>query len=514
MGETRVDLLHLLEDLRDAYPASLEETIIGEIVANALDSGATAVALDTTSAPNSLTVCDNGNGMTRRELARYHDLAASAKTRGRTIGFAGVGIKLGLLACEEVFTETRRGPTHVATRWRLASRHRAPWSWVEPAGLIETPPRGTAVRLHVVNPLSPLLDPAFIAATLARHYEPLIDPLFGPALASRYRSGVTLLVNGSPLVAPAPLATGRATLAARLGRQRRPAAFGYLTRSADPFPEGRRGLAISTLGKVILRGWDWLGIVPTHADRVGGLVEAPALAAALTLNKGDFIRVGKRGALYLAYRKALQEAVGAQLAAWGDAPDTRSLERKSRVLERDLERVLAELADEFPLVATLVDWRRGGQRRMALGAGTAATRFGPVTETVGAEQASPPPPTPPTPESVTANAAEPAPPVPDVAQAGGGPKRPAHTGLSIRFETGREDAALGRLVESTVWVNDAHPAYRRAVATHAESYHIALTVGMTLAPLAADGAAIQNFVTTFLARWGETNGQRRRRGRR
>ena len=27
MGETRVDLLHLLEDLRDAYPGSLEETL-------------------------------------------------------------------------------------------------------------------------------------------------------------------------------------------------------------------------------------------------------------------------------------------------------------------------------------------------------------------------------------------------------------------------------------------------------------------------------------------------------
>jgi len=40
VGETRVDLLHLLEDLRDAYPASTEETILTEIVANALDSGA------------------------------------------------------------------------------------------------------------------------------------------------------------------------------------------------------------------------------------------------------------------------------------------------------------------------------------------------------------------------------------------------------------------------------------------------------------------------------------------
>ena len=33
MGETRVDLLHLLEDLRDAYPGETEETIVTEIVA-------------------------------------------------------------------------------------------------------------------------------------------------------------------------------------------------------------------------------------------------------------------------------------------------------------------------------------------------------------------------------------------------------------------------------------------------------------------------------------------------
>ena len=43
MGETRVDLLHLLKDLRDAYPGSIEETIVTEMVANALDSGATTI---------------------------------------------------------------------------------------------------------------------------------------------------------------------------------------------------------------------------------------------------------------------------------------------------------------------------------------------------------------------------------------------------------------------------------------------------------------------------------------
>jgi len=34
--QTRVDLLHLLEDLRDGYSTPLEETIIIELVANAL----------------------------------------------------------------------------------------------------------------------------------------------------------------------------------------------------------------------------------------------------------------------------------------------------------------------------------------------------------------------------------------------------------------------------------------------------------------------------------------------
>src|SRR6266545_2853922 len=159
MGETRVDLHHLLEDLRDAYPGSLEETILTEVIANALDSGAALIRLETDPAESTFTVIDDGAGMKRRELARYHDIASSGKTRGQGIGFAGVGIKLGLLVADEVVTETRRGATHVATTWNLASRRRAPWRWVPPPGLVAE--RGTAVRLRLENPLSALLDAGF-----------------------------------------------------------------------------------------------------------------------------------------------------------------------------------------------------------------------------------------------------------------------------------------------------------------------------------------------------------------
>ena len=127
MAETRVDLMHLLEDLRDAYPGALEETILTEVIANSLDSGATAIRISADSGRASFTIVDNGSGMPRRDLRRYHDLAASTKARGQGIGFAGVGIKLALLACKEVVTESRRGKSHVASSWHLASRHRAPW---------------------------------------------------------------------------------------------------------------------------------------------------------------------------------------------------------------------------------------------------------------------------------------------------------------------------------------------------------------------------------------------------
>ena len=65
LGETRVDLVHLLEDLRDAYPGSLEETILTEIVANALDSGARTPTFVPDPAESTLAAVDDGSGMSK-----------------------------------------------------------------------------------------------------------------------------------------------------------------------------------------------------------------------------------------------------------------------------------------------------------------------------------------------------------------------------------------------------------------------------------------------------------------
>ncbi|MGH7446784.1 MAG: hypothetical protein ACRELT_04450, partial [Longimicrobiales bacterium] len=86
-------------------------------------------------------------------------------------------------------------------------------------------------------------------------------------------------------------------------------------------------------------------------------------------------------------------------------------------------------------------------------------------------------------------------------------RRPATLSLEIRFETLADELTLGRLIESTVWVNDAHPAYRRAVASRAEGYHIALSVAAALAPLTVEPAHAQAFISAFLARWGDAAGR-------
>ena len=376
MGETRVDLQHLLEDLRDAYTGPLEESIVTELVANALDAGASDVRISANPAESTVTIVDDGHGMQRRELARYHDVAASGKKRGEGIGFAGVGIKLGLLVSRDVLTETRRGATHLASSWSLTSRYRAPWKWVPPPGLVAA--RGTAIRLRLANPLSPLLDHGFLAEVIRRHFEPLLDSAFDTILKRHYPRRITFQIDSEPLLPSQRVPRDVVPVSIRLARKRTPSALGYLARSDMPLAETECGIAVSTFGKVIKRGWDWLGIAAPASNHVRGLVEVPDLAECLTLSKNDFVRSGTRGATYLAYRKALQDVVSRQLAAWGDShAESPAPPRPSR-LDRALARVLEDLASEFPLLHSLVERQRGGQKRLPMGDRDAAGAMRPL----------------------------------------------------------------------------------------------------------------------------------------
>jgi hypothetical protein len=190
----------------------------------------------------------------------------------------------------------------------------------------------------------------------------------------------------------------------------------------------------------------------------------------------------------------------------------------ARPVERDLEHVLADLAVDFPLLASLVERHRGGQGRLP-GAGRGPSMLAPAATTqapaatTGPETAAP--------EALAgagnraSGPAELTPPEVATEQSrGGSQKRPGRYGLAIDFEHRPDDPEPARLVESTVWINVGHPAYRRAVASRSEGYHLALATALALGPLAVEPAKEHAFVTAFLTAWGEAIERRPRRGRR
>jgi hypothetical protein len=212
--------------------------------------------------------------------------------------------------------------------------------------------------------------------------------------------------------------------------------------------------------------------------------------------------------------------------------------------------VLEDLADDFPLLQSLVNRRSGGQRRLPMPGRGNDRAPGPLfanLANVGDENdglqaqpvdGEPSPPSNPTPESdqpipddepvtreepreASSPASDPAHDADKESLAGAvasiaARRRPARYGLLVQFESLPDSLELARLVDSTVWINDAHPAYTRAVASRSLGYHTALAVALSLAPLTVEPAEEHAFITQFLAHWGSTSsaGRRPTRGRR
>jgi hypothetical protein len=184
--------------------------------------------------------------------------------------------------------------------------------------------------------------------------------------------------------------------------------------------------------------------------------------------------------------------------------------RRARPYERDLAAVLEELAEEFPLLQNLVERHAGGQKRFPVGGAGLETGLLPAGTAVPREPApdlegpqSPPAPSPPAPPAGGPSQLARTPTI-DLAAAGRrGRSKPARLGLKLQFEARPESGEPGRLAENIVWINESHPAYRRAAASRSEGYHIAFAAAMALSTVAVEPGEQRAFVNKFLAGWGE-----------
>ena len=496
--ETRVNLLHLLEDIRDSYAMPLEEVTITELIANALDSEAAQINLTMNPVEGFFRVTDNGRGMRRPELKEYHNIAATAKVRGRGIGFAGIGAKLSLLLADRVITETK-GPrgTRSATEWRLLGPLRAPWKYIPSSGEIPTP-KGTAVTIFLKNRNSSLLEAKFVARAIQKHYHTFFHTFLGGELQRYvYRKAIEFRINGekfSDIIAP----HSETTKSFRLifgKRDRRPVGFGYIARveNINETPEGLRGLAISTFGKIIKTGWEWTGIIPRSYETIYGVVEIPGLAEILTTNKADFLNDSTSLKKYYRYRKAVQEAVRPILQEWGEErPSVEGLTRRPRPLEREIKGVLGLLLSEFPELTPLVRlrYRPGEGAREKSKNKREAHLSGIRMESKLKEEG----------EDGRGVKAEDS---PLVSQKGKNSGRKKESGLRIGFEAGISVESLARLDDDTVWINTQHHAWNKAKREGAENYHVISATAWALSSFLEENRSAQSFVARFLSVWGK-----------
>jgi len=507
MGETRVNLKHLLEDIRDSYPCPHEEAIITELIANALDAGASQIRFVIDQERRTMSILDNGKGMTRQDFEKYHDIAASTKSRGEGIGFAGVGVKLSLLIAEKVITETKSRGFYKGTSWKLEDDEKATWEYINPPGLVFDS-TGTAVSIVLKTNNSELLDPIFIQKVIQTHFYPLLDYDFmNKILKSIYKDGVIFFVNEHQVELPQPEKTDQNHyFLVQIGRKSKPVGVGFLRKSKEELPEEERGLAISTYGKVIKRGWDWIGITPQNPTKLTGIVEIPKLSEILLTNKADFSKDAKSLQKYYLYRKAIQKAIEPILRKFGEIRWTRETpEKRPSPLEKEIEQALENMLDDFPELSPLLGRKRKADPVTGIIPDPNAPKIGNIVEGVdvmtgtqggsgeggGIETI---------PGNMEGKRIEPG---PIKTEAGreheGSRKRP---GLMIFFENNENREELGWVIENNVWINEGHPAYKKVLKSGAENYYIIFSAAWALSGYIEGGKSPQAFISRFLSNWG------------
>lgn len=520
MGETRFHIKHSLENTRDDYPYPLEEVIITELIANASDSGASKICFFVDPGLRIMRAIDNGSGMTSETFEQYHDIAYTTKTRGKGIGSAGVGAKLALLIAEDIVTETKNDSFYKSTRWRLENDLRAPWDYIETQGFIDSS-NGTAVSIKLNNSNSDLLKSDFIELTIQKHFTPLLyeDVESFKIIYKIYRKGIEFYVNGnkiklvqqenltesksfivSPITVEKMLEKNTKQLFKVLGM-----GVGFVSKSKDVIPEKDRGIAISTYGKVINRGWDWLGVYPQNTGYITGIVEVPDLSEILTTNKAGFLDNVNTRQKYNRYRKLIQNAVMQVLRELGEVSSPKETsEKELKPLEKELDKVLSNIINDFPELSPLLGKQKGevtkgvipDQNADLIGKKVNGTDA--MTGTKGGSG-----------NGSGINIAEGDKPGDRIDKNGNKEERGqehegrrVRPGLMLGFEDNANRDELGWLVGNTIWINEGHPAYKKAKNAKADNYHIALSVAWVLSGYLESEKKPQMFINRFLSSWG------------
>ncbi|HHY34873.1 MAG TPA: hypothetical protein GX510_04460 [Firmicutes bacterium] len=346
LHESTVNFRSLIKDLAEMYPFEVDEVVVTEIVANALDAKATLIAIDFDPMTGVLIVEDNGKGMTRSEFSGYHDFAAELKRRGTGIGFAGVGAKISFQIADRVITETRSKSFAGGSNWYLQDGRRLVWEEIQPVHLKGT---GTRVEIHFRQdgPRS-FQTRDDLVRLIRRHYLPLLDPTFLDLYDKLgiYSRTLRFRINGE-IVVPDDLVDALELEQVREFyplRCRKRYGYGILGLSVREYPVAPDlcGVLVCTYGKVIKQ--EFFGQFPgSYSPRIVGVVEVPPLVHFLTTTKTDFVKQGRHREFEEFYDPLRQEFKEWLRTLGVEPPETSNAWEAGRI-----EKELKKIAEEMP----------------------------------------------------------------------------------------------------------------------------------------------------------------------
>jgi len=344
--ESGVNYQNLIRDLAEIYPFDVDEVVLVELVANALDAKPTRISIDFDPNKRILVVTDNGKGMTASDFDQYHDFAAGLKTRGTGIGFAGVGAKISFNIATRVVTETHSESFIGGSNWYLQSTKKLVWEDIYPKYLREN---GTRVEV-MFSPNARLTYSSTedLINLLKRHYLPLLDIEFLDLYdrLGYYSNDLKFIVNGrvitqGKLIEDFNLEKLREFFPQKAGKR---IGYGILGLASAEYPLGANicGVLLCTLGKVIKS--DLFNQFPgSIGSRILGVVEIPGFAEFLTTAKTDFIRRSKHRKFESLYNPVRQE-----FKYWLGELGIQSPEISGTNEAIKLEKELKKLLDDIP----------------------------------------------------------------------------------------------------------------------------------------------------------------------
>jgi hypothetical protein len=328
------DWKKLIRDFRDQFPYDAFSALVVETFANALDAKATKVDIQVEG--NVYRIVDNGLGMSEHDFTEYHNVASLTKTRGETIGFAGVGAKIFLDRAERIITETKSRDFHGSSQWAFYGDS-LEWEPTATANRVDYP-TGTYVEVKLTDADDvSRSNPEFIRTLLQRHYN--------PALLGYYNLR-TVTLNGSnvePWRIPENQIDKLKEFDFRYARHR---IRGFFVKSKNAVPEEFQGPFIAVYGKKVTQ--EWFKQYPISSETFYGLILADHLIDILRTSKSDFERTswlwkrfhGKMGRL-------LSDWLNGIGAKPRPPPVPTDMDRMSREIEKSINDVLKmpELVD-------------------------------------------------------------------------------------------------------------------------------------------------------------------------